>query len=92
MADMNTRFRIGLVQMRAGKDIQENLARAEAFIRDAARRGAQYIQTPENTAIMETDAPGSSKKSHRKIKPRGSHSSLTWQGNWAFGCTSARSP
>jgi predicted amidohydrolase len=54
MAD--AKFRVGLVQMRAGRDIQENLSEADAFIREAAKRGAQYIQTPENTLLMETDA------------------------------------
>jgi len=56
MADSKEKFRIGLVQMRTGKDIQDNLRQAEAFIRDAAGRGARYIQTPENTLIMEADA------------------------------------
>jgi deaminated glutathione amidase len=56
MADIETKFRIGLVQMRASRDAQENLTQAEAFIREAARRGAQYIQTPENTLVMERDA------------------------------------
>ena len=50
------KFRVGLVQMRAGKDIAENLAQAEAFIREGAGRGAHYIQTPENTLLMEADA------------------------------------
>ncbi len=57
MADSKDKFRIGLVQMRTGKDIQDNLRQAEAFIRDAAGRGAQYVQTPENTLVMEADAP-----------------------------------
>lgn len=56
MADAKDRFRVGLVQMRASKDIQENLLEADAFIREAAKRGAQYIQTPENTLLMETEA------------------------------------
>ncbi len=56
MADSKNRFRAALVQMRTGKDIQENLVQAEAFIREAARRGANYVQTPENTLIMEVDA------------------------------------
>ncbi len=56
MADAKDRFRVGLVQMRAGKDIQENLLEADAFIREAAKRGAHYIQTPENTLLMETEA------------------------------------
>jgi deaminated glutathione amidase len=57
MTQTMDRFRVGLVQMRAGKDIEENFAQAEALIRDAARRGAHYIQTPENTLVMEVDAP-----------------------------------
>ncbi|MGO9484865.1 MAG: carbon-nitrogen hydrolase family protein [Rhodomicrobium sp.] len=56
MADSKNRFRAALVQMRTGKDIQENLVQAEAFIREAARRGANYVQTPENTLIMEVEA------------------------------------
>jgi deaminated glutathione amidase len=56
MADSNGKFRVGLVQMRTGKAIQENLVQAEAFIRDAAGRGANYVQTPENTLVMEVDS------------------------------------
>ena len=56
MADSRDKFRVGLVQMRTGKNIQENLVQAEGFIRDAARRGANYVQTPENTLVMEVDA------------------------------------
>ena len=56
MADSRDKFRVGLVQLRTGKNIQENLAQAEGFIRDAARRGANYVQTPENTLVMEVDA------------------------------------
>jgi deaminated glutathione amidase len=53
MVKTKERFRVGIVQMRAGKEIEDNLAQAEAFIREAAECGAQYIQTPENTLIME---------------------------------------
>ncbi len=56
MADSRITFRVGLVQLRTGKNIQENLVQAEGFIRDAARRGANYVQTPENTLVMEVDA------------------------------------
>ena len=56
MTDSSGKFKIGLVQMRTGKDIQENLAQAEAFIREAAGSGANYVQTPENTLVMEVDA------------------------------------
>jgi deaminated glutathione amidase len=56
MADSN-KFRVGLVQMRTGKNVQESLKQAEDFIREAAGQGARYVQTPENTLIMEADAP-----------------------------------
>ncbi len=49
------RFRAALVQLRAGRAIEENLISAEALIREAARGGADYIQTPENTALMELE-------------------------------------
>jgi predicted amidohydrolase len=57
MVTTTDKFRVGLVQMRTSKDIEDNLAQSEALIRDAASRGANYIQTPENTNIMEVDAP-----------------------------------
>jgi deaminated glutathione amidase len=46
-------FRAGLVQLRSGRAIEPNLDMAEALIRRAAKGGAAYVQTPENTAIME---------------------------------------
>jgi deaminated glutathione amidase len=56
MAGSQTVFRMGLVQMRAGKNVGENLAQALDQIREAASQGARYVQTPENTLVMETDA------------------------------------
>jgi deaminated glutathione amidase len=56
MAGSNDKFRIGLVQMRTGKTVEENLKQADSLIRDAAGRGANYVQTPENTLVMEVDA------------------------------------
>ena len=47
------RFRAGLVQLCSGRTVGPNLDRAEALIRRAADGGAAYIQTPENTAMME---------------------------------------
>jgi predicted amidohydrolase len=49
------RFRAGLVQMRTGRDVTANVQAAGALIRDAARQGAQYVQTPEITTLMETE-------------------------------------
>jgi predicted amidohydrolase len=50
-----TGFRAALVQLRSGRSIPANLDRAETLIRRAARGGARYVQTPENTAVMELE-------------------------------------
>ncbi len=47
------RFRAALVQLRSGRDVDANVRSAEALIRRAAQGGAVYVQTPENTAMME---------------------------------------
>jgi deaminated glutathione amidase len=54
-AQQNTTFRVGLVQMCTGRDVDRNLADASALIREAAAQGAQYVQTPEITTLMETE-------------------------------------
>jgi predicted amidohydrolase len=52
--NMNTgKFRVGLIQMRAGRNVQANLDAAAAMIGEAKRAGADYVQTPEMTNIME---------------------------------------
>src|SRR5262245_48307044 len=48
-------FRVGLAQMCTGRDVEKNLADASALIREAARQGAQLVQTPEITTLMEMD-------------------------------------
>jgi len=50
------RFRAALVQLRSSRNVDANLQSAEALIRRAAQGGGAYVQTPENTAIMEFDA------------------------------------
>jgi predicted amidohydrolase len=47
------KFLAGLVQMRSGRTPQTNLDAASVLIREAAAAGAQYVQTPEMTNIME---------------------------------------
>lgn len=49
------RFRAGLVQLRSGREVKQNLDAAEDLIREAAASGARYVQTPENTALMELE-------------------------------------
>jgi predicted amidohydrolase len=48
-------FRAALIQMRSGRDVAKNLADAADLVREAARKGAQYVQTPEITTLMELD-------------------------------------
>lgn len=47
------RFRAALVQLRAGRSVDANLDAVETLIRRAAQGGAAYVQTPENTTLME---------------------------------------
>ena len=49
------RFRAGLVQLRSGRSVAPNLDKAEELIRRAAKGGAIYVQTPENTGLMEVN-------------------------------------
>jgi predicted amidohydrolase len=51
-----TQFRAALVQMRSHRTVEPNIAQAEALIREAAGSGAVYVQTPENTNILEPDS------------------------------------
>jgi predicted amidohydrolase len=46
-------FRAGLVQMCTSRSVERNLAEASELIREAARQGAEYVQTPEITTLME---------------------------------------
>jgi deaminated glutathione amidase len=46
-------FRIGLIQMRAGRSPAANVEAAAGLIEQAKRDGADYVQTPEMTNIME---------------------------------------
>jgi predicted amidohydrolase len=48
-------FRVGLVQMCTGRDVERNMADAAALIGEAAAKGAQYVQTPEITTLMEME-------------------------------------
>jgi predicted amidohydrolase len=62
-----TTFRAALVQLRSGREIGPNMAVAEDLIRAAAAEGAAYIQTPENTPLMEL----STERLFERIKPEG---------------------
>ncbi|HWC63208.1 MAG TPA: carbon-nitrogen hydrolase family protein [Rhizomicrobium sp.] len=57
-------FRAACVQLRASEDMAENIAAASRLIRDAAKAGAQFIATPENTSLMAADAGAKLAQSH----------------------------
>lgn len=48
-------FRVGLVQMCSGRDVAKNVAAASELIRESAAGGAQYVQTPEMTTLIELE-------------------------------------
>lgn len=47
-------FKAALIQMRSGRDPQENLSAVLTAIDQAKRAGADYVQTPEMTNILES--------------------------------------
>ncbi len=48
-----TRLRVALIQQTAGREFADNLPWLAGAIRTAAAGGAQFILTPENTAMLE---------------------------------------
>lgn len=53
---MTNGFKAAAVQMRSGQDPERNAADMERLVREAARQGATYVQTPEMTGAMVRDA------------------------------------
>lgn len=49
-------FKAALIQTCTSRDVDRNLREIGAMIRDAAKDGAQYVQTPEVTTVLETDS------------------------------------
>ena len=52
-AAKNSKFTVGLIAMRSGRDPQTNLDAVLAAVDEAKRAGADYVLTPEMTNIME---------------------------------------
>ncbi len=50
---MNSAFTAAVVQLRSGRKISENIDHALPLIRKAAAEGADYIQTPEMSSLVE---------------------------------------
>jgi len=57
-----SKFRAACVQLRSGDDVAENIRDAAHWIRAAAKDGAQFVATPENTTLMAPD--GGAKLAH----------------------------
>jgi predicted amidohydrolase len=49
------KFRAALVQMRTGRDVIGNIDACARLVREAKSLGAEYVQTPEQTSLMELD-------------------------------------
>ena len=60
---MTAPVKIACVQMTAGPEIGPNLEAASTLIRAAAKAGAQFVLTPENTSIIEPDRKRALEKS-----------------------------
>src|SRR3712207_3044492 len=56
------RFTAACVQMRSTRDPLENRDAAVAMIREAADRGADFVQTPEMTSLVDRDRKSSAEK------------------------------
>lgn len=55
---MTRALTIGLVQMRSGTDLARNVTDMENLVRQAAAKGAHYIQTPEMTGLLQANRQG----------------------------------
>jgi deaminated glutathione amidase len=49
------KFRAALVQLRTGRNVIGNIDAAARLVREAKSLGADYVQTPEQTSLMELD-------------------------------------
>ncbi|HRP79485.1 MAG TPA: carbon-nitrogen hydrolase family protein, partial [Aquamicrobium sp.] len=47
--------RIAALQMRSGQSVERNIAAFEALVREAAAKGATYVQSPEMTGALMRD-------------------------------------
>ena len=71
MPDALSAFRVGLVQMCSGRTAARNIEAAEKLIREAAAGGANYVQTPEMTNLLERDRERLPQALHREADDPG---------------------
>lgn len=68
---MSQKLKVALVQMTAGPEVVPNLDAAEALIRKAAKGGAEFVLTPENTSLIEPNKAHAFEKSFLEEKHPG---------------------
>jgi predicted amidohydrolase len=49
------KFQAACIQLRSSTDVAENIEAVDSLVREAVRAGAQYVQTPEMTNIIQRD-------------------------------------
>jgi predicted amidohydrolase len=49
------KFRAACIQLRSSEDVAGNIQEASRLVREAARGGAEFVATPENTTLMAAD-------------------------------------
>ena len=49
------KFQAACIQLRSSADVAENIETVDSLVREAVRAGAQYVQTPEMTNIIQRD-------------------------------------
>ena len=52
---MSRRLKVACIQMNSGTRQADNITAMHAMVRDAAARGAAYVQTPEMTGLLQRD-------------------------------------
>ncbi|MGH6828099.1 MAG: nitrilase-related carbon-nitrogen hydrolase, partial [Rhizomicrobium sp.] len=63
-----SKFRTACVQLRSGEDVKENIREAARWIREAAKEGARFVATPENTSLMAPDGGAKLARSHDEAR------------------------
>lgn len=66
------RFRSAIIQLRSTRNVATNVAAVLNLVEDAARAGAQYVLTPENTTLMELE----SKSLFKNVAPESDNPAL----------------
>lgn len=55
MPELDTSFKAAAIQMRSNGDMSANIEALSQMVAEAAANGAYYVQTPENTGIIQND-------------------------------------